>query len=136
MRSRRDPPSAVPIPLQYTGKFEACAKQFEEIQKIQMIRTKILAMSMTKLSSLLSIHRLLTISLCSLLLCFFSPAAANAENLGIETDPVKVQAIAKEATIWAYPMVENYQSMYNLTIDSTSSNYVGPMNQINNVPRV
>jgi len=61
---------------------------------------------------------------------------ANAQNLPLETDPVKVEAIAKEATIWAYPMVENYQSIYNLAIDPDSPNYKGPINQIHNEPRV
>ncbi len=63
-------------------------------------------------------------------------SSANTQNLTLETDPVKVQEIAREATIWAFPMVENYQSIYNLAIDPESSNYKGPMNQINNVGRV
>ncbi|MDJ0798538.1 MAG: DUF1254 domain-containing protein [Calothrix sp. MO_167.B12] len=58
------------------------------------------------------------------------------QYLTLETDLVKVQAIAKEATIWAYPMVENYQSIYSLAIDRNSPNYKGPMNQIHNVSRV
>lgn len=62
--------------------------------------------------------------------------SANAQNLMIETDLGKVQEIAREATIWAFPMVENYQSIYNLAIDPNSSNYKGPMNQINNVERL
>ncbi len=91
---------------------------------------------MKKSSLRLSRHRWLTISLCSLLLWFFSPVVANAQNPSLETDPVKVEAIAKEATIWAYPMVENYQSIYNLAIDPDSPNYAGPINQIHGEARV
>ena len=63
-------------------------------------------------------------------------SSANTQNLTLETDLGQVQEIAKEATIWAFPMVENYQSIYNLAIASNSPNFKGKMNQINNVERV
>ena len=81
----------------------------------------------------LLIGRLLTVGLCSLLIWFFSPVIANAQNSHLETNLEEVETIAKEATIWAFPMVENYRSMYLLSIDSEDPNYVGPINQINNV---
>ena len=52
---------------------------------------------------------------------------------GRETLP---ETIAKEAYIWAYPMVENYQSIYSLAINPKSPNYKGPINQINHVARL
>lgn len=38
-------------------------------------------------------------------------------------------AIARKAYIYAYPIVKNYQSLYNSTIDTKSSEYRGEINQ-------
>ncbi len=51
-----------------------------------------------------------------------------------QTDATKT--IAKQAFIYAYPMVQIYGIMYAYNIDTKSSDYKGPLNKIANVPRV
>ncbi len=48
----------------------------------------------------------------------------------------EVEAIAKEAYIYGYPMVENYKTMYEYAIDKDSPNYKAPFNHIYNTARV
>ncbi|HTC30010.1 MAG TPA: DUF1254 domain-containing protein [Candidatus Acidoferrum sp.] len=43
-----------------------------------------------------------------------------------------VQAVAKDAWIYAYPMLMNYQTLYGQAVDSTSSQYVGGFNVFRN----
>ncbi|MDM0037329.1 DUF1254 domain-containing protein [Variovorax sp. J22P271] len=50
--------------------------------------------------------------------------------------PAQAREVAKQAFLYAYPLVENYSSIYQLAIDTKSDQYKGPMNQISNVPRV
>lgn len=54
----------------------------------------------------------------------------------LETNLDQVKDIAKKAAIWAYPIVENYRSIYKLTIDSNNASYKGPMNEIHHVRNV
>lgn len=56
----------------------------------------------------------------------------------LETNLDKVKEIAEKAAIWAYPIVENYRSIYKLTIDSNDQPgaYKGPMNQIHSLENV
>jgi hypothetical protein len=61
-------------------------------------------------------------------------APASAQTAAPSTD--EARAIAKEAFLYAYPMVENYFSMYSWAIDKNGDQYKGPMNAIANVPRV
>ena len=49
------------------------------------------------------------------------PAAITAED---------AEAIAKEATIWGYPMVMNYKTLYSYVIDTGGPEYKGPFNEI------
>ena len=49
---------------------------------------------------------------------------------------VDTAAIAKEAFVYGLPLVMNYGSFYELTVDTKSSQYKGPPNQIANVARV
>ena len=46
----------------------------------------------------------------------------------LETNLDKVKEIAKKAAILAYPIVENYRSIYKLTIDEINPSYKGKMN--------
>lgn len=48
----------------------------------------------------------------------------------------RTQAIAQEAYIYAFPMIAAYKAMYELNIDTTSSQYKGPFNRIVNEARV
>jgi hypothetical protein len=46
------------------------------------------------------------------------------------------RAIAKEAYIYGFPMVDNYRILYAYFVDRDNPEYKGPWNQIVNIPRV
>ena len=48
-----------------------------------------------------------------------------------EVEAARVQAIAEEAYIYGLPLVMTYGVMYAFSLDPTSSQYKGPMNQLN-----
>ncbi len=50
--------------------------------------------------------------------------------------PAEVRAIAKEAYIYGYPMVDSYRIEYGYFVDKTDPKYKGPANEIHNTPRV
>jgi hypothetical protein len=50
--------------------------------------------------------------------------------------PEEARAIAKEAYIYGFPMVDNYRIQHAYFVDSKNPEYKGPWNQIVNVPRV
>jgi hypothetical protein len=50
--------------------------------------------------------------------------------------PSEARAIAKEAYIYAYPMVDSYRVQYTYFVDRQNPEYKGPWNQIHNVARV
>jgi hypothetical protein len=61
----------------------------------------------------------------------FLPAHAQAA-----VTPEEARAIAKEAYIYANPLVDSYRAMYSWFIDRQSPEFKAPWNQIGNVPRV
>jgi hypothetical protein len=50
--------------------------------------------------------------------------------------PAEARAIAKEAYIYGYPLVDNYRIMYAYFVDQSNPEFKAPFNQIKNVPRV
>jgi hypothetical protein len=50
--------------------------------------------------------------------------------------PEEARAIAKEAYIYANPMVDGYRAMYSWFLDDQDPEFKAPLNQIGNVPRV
>jgi len=50
--------------------------------------------------------------------------------------PGEAKQIAEEAFVYGFPMVMNYGTMYEYSIDKASSQYKAPFNQINNTARV
>jgi hypothetical protein len=63
-----------------------------------------------------------------------SPAALEAaEGAG---GPEQARAIAKEAYIYGFPMVDSYRIQHAYFIDSNNPEYKAPWNQIKNIPRV
>jgi len=52
------------------------------------------------------------------------------------TDPAKARAIAKEAYIYGYPMVDSYRIQHAYFVDRKNPEYKAPWNQIRNIPRV
>ena len=53
-----------------------------------------------------------------------------------EVSPAESRAIAKEAYIYGFPMVDGYRIMYAYFVDSGNSDFKAPWNQIRNIPRV
>jgi hypothetical protein len=53
-----------------------------------------------------------------------------------EVTPEEARAIAKEAYIYGYPMVDSYRIEYGYFIDKSDPEYKGPENEIHNTPRV
>jgi len=58
---------------------------------------------------------------------------ANAQT---SVTPAEARAIAKEAYIYGFPMVDNYRIQYAYFVDTENPEYKGPWNQIVNIPRV
>jgi len=48
----------------------------------------------------------------------------------------EARAIAKEAYIYGYPMVDGYRIQYGYFVDKTDPEYKGQWNEIHNIPRV
>lgn len=48
----------------------------------------------------------------------------------------EAQQIAREATIYGYPLVDNYRIMYSYFVDKNSPEYKAPWNQLHNTSRV
>jgi hypothetical protein len=73
-----------------------------------------------------------------LLLCLSSSCAKDQSTPGAETgraapgelSPAEATAIAEEAYIYAFPMMENYRTMYVQAVDRTAPGYMAPFNQL------
>src|SRR3984957_2728187 len=50
--------------------------------------------------------------------------------------PAEARAIAKEAYIYGYPLVDNYRAEYAYFVDRSNPEFKAPWNQITNIPRV
>jgi hypothetical protein len=50
--------------------------------------------------------------------------------------PAEARAIAKEAYIYGFPIVDNYRIQYAYFVDTKNPEYKAPWNQIKNIPRV
>lgn len=59
---------------------------------------------------------------------------AKTPNAGIT--PEQTRAIAKEAYIYGFPMVDSYRIQYAYFVDSASPEYKGPWNEVHSVARV
>ncbi len=55
---------------------------------------------------------------------------------GATPDALQENKIAREAYIYAFPMIANYKAMYQFTVDRSSPQYKGPFNRIANEARV
>jgi len=53
-----------------------------------------------------------------------------------ELTPEEARAIAKEAYIYANPMVDSYRILYSYFVDADDPEYKAPWNQMRNIPRV
>ena len=50
--------------------------------------------------------------------------------------PAEARAIAKEAYVYGFPLVDNYRIQYGYFVDTKNPEYKAPWNQIHNTPRV
>src|SRR4051794_39136950 len=53
-----------------------------------------------------------------------------------EISPAEARAIAKEAYIYGFPLVDDYRIQYSYFVDTKSPEYKAPWNQVHNEPRV
>src|SRR5215469_8087541 len=53
-----------------------------------------------------------------------------------DVSPAEARAIAKEAYIYGFPMVDGYRIQYSYFVDRINPEFKAPWNQIRNVPRV
>ncbi len=60
------------------------------------------------------------------------PKLANAQSIA----PDEARAIAKEATIYGFPLVDNYRVQYSYFVDRSGPEFKAPWNSINNSARV
>lgn len=63
------------------------------------------------------------------ILVFFLVAFNLADNTQTKLSPEEAKSIAKEAYVYGFPMVMNYKTMYNYTLNEKSPDYKGPINQ-------
>jgi len=57
-------------------------------------------------------------------------AAESARQASTEVAPDEARAIAKDAYIYAFPMMESYRTMYVQAVDRTAPGYRGPFNEL------
>jgi hypothetical protein len=53
-----------------------------------------------------------------------------------DVTPAEARAIAKEAYIYGYPMVDSYRILYAYAVDRKNPEFKAPWNQLRNIPRV
>lgn len=59
-----------------------------------------------------------------------------AAQAAMTVDPKEARAIAKEAYIYGFPMVDSYRIQYGYFVDRNNPEFKAPWNEIANVPRV
>lgn len=75
---------------------------------------------------------LVVISFAALIYAVNLASAHPADSLS----PAEARAIAKEAYIYGYPMVDGYRILYAYFVDPNNAEYKAPWNHIRNIPRV
>ncbi|MBX3291590.1 MAG: DUF1254 domain-containing protein [Acidobacteria bacterium] len=63
-------------------------------------------------------------------------AAASGAKTAADISPEEVRAIAKEAFVYGFPMVDSYRIEYAYFVDETGPEFKAHWNEIRNVPRV
>jgi len=69
-----------------------------------------------------------------LITTLIAPAVHAAAKTSVT--PEEARAIAKEAYIYANPLVDSYRIMYGYFVDRQNPEFKAPWNQIKNIPRV
>jgi len=66
----------------------------------------------------------------------FWAAAPTSAMAASAVTPAEARAIAKEAYIYGYPLVDNYRIQYAYYVDKSNPNFKAPWNQLKNINRV
>jgi hypothetical protein len=66
----------------------------------------------------------------------FSELATAANSNASQLTPAEARAIAKEAYVYGFPMVDDYRIQYSYFVDRQNPEFKAPWNQIVNTPRV
>src|SRR5436190_19022134 len=53
-----------------------------------------------------------------------------------EITPTEARAIAKEAYVYGFPLVDSYRIQYSYFVDKQNPEFKAPWNEIKNIPRV
>lgn len=88
---------------------------------------------MDTLRSVATTMNLKSFALAAAMLAALLPEAVRAQEEG---SPEQVRAIAKEAYIYGYPMVDSYRIQYAYFVDTTSPEYRAPWNRLHSFSRV
>src|ERR1700752_3741117 len=71
---------------------------------------------------------------------FLTTTAMAAKSIPVRAQsgvsPDEARAIAKEAYIYGFPLVDNYRIQYAYFIDTKNTEFKAPWNQLTNIPRV
>jgi hypothetical protein len=62
--------------------------------------------------------------------CEFEAMSMQGSAAAAAPDTEQVQALAREAYLWGFPIVMNYKTMYNYVLDEASPEYKGPFNEV------
>lgn len=74
--------------------------------------------------------------ICSGFLLFLALILTSCNPSEIKATPEEARAIAKEAYIYAFPMIDNYRVFYAYFINKENPEFKAPLNQIRNIPKV
>ncbi|WP_298447093.1 DUF1254 domain-containing protein [uncultured Marinobacter sp.] len=64
------------------------------------------------------------------------PVSVTSAAVASAVTPAEARAIAKEAYIYGYPMVDNYRAQYAYYVDTKNPNFKAPWNHLKNIHRV
>ena len=71
-----------------------------------------------------------------LLVAIFASSPLLAQSARPTVTPEEARAIAREAYIYGYPVVDSYRIQYAYFVDKNDQSYKAPWNQIKNIPEV
>lgn len=65
-----------------------------------------------------------------LLVLFLGLSLSNAARAEVKVEPLEAEAIAKDAYIYGYPMLEMYKTLYIQAVDTESTAFQAPFNRV------
>ena len=82
------------------------------------------------------LHTSFKLAMASVLALTLLPAGAASTTAAPAVTPAEARAIAKEAYIYGYPLVDNYRVQYAYYVNKSNPNFKAPWNQITNINNV